>query len=112
MKPKLALVMIVAVVTLAIFAVLAVTVFDGKAKTVSGQSATTVYDGLVLSKDIDNPQTYVNNITNAILYVMDSRTKLCFAFISGVFVMGGGPALATVPCEAIPPELLLIGEKK
>lgn len=40
----------------------------------------------------------------ALRYVRDSRTAQCFAFMFTGY--HGGPALATVPCEAVPANLL------
>lgn len=42
-------------------------------------------------------------LVSSIQYIKDSRTGLCFAYY-----YGGGPALATVPCEAIPPKMLTV----
>ncbi|OGN20201.1 MAG: hypothetical protein A2910_00095 [Candidatus Yanofskybacteria bacterium RIFCSPLOWO2_01_FULL_39_28] len=44
-------------------------------------------------------------IVSNINYFMDPRTKLCFAYYRENYSKGG-PALATVPCEAIQPNLL------
>ncbi len=51
-------------------------------------------------------QYNVNNIVGNIHYIKDPRTGLCFAYYWGG-AANGGPALTTVPCEAIPPELLI-----
>jgi len=38
-------------------------------------------------------------VSNKITYIKDDKTGLCFAYFStGI---DGGPALATVPCEAV-----------
>jgi hypothetical protein len=34
-------------------------------------------------------------------YMKDHRANLCFAFMREAYGQGGGPALATVPCEAV-----------
>jgi hypothetical protein len=50
-----------------------------------------------------------NDIIGKIQYIKDPRTGLCFAYFWKGAV-DGGPALATVPCEAIPPDLLITAE--
>ncbi|TAL20478.1 hypothetical protein EPN90_00825 [Patescibacteria group bacterium] len=40
-------------------------------------------------------------------YIKDARTNVCFAYLWGGGE-SGGPALATVSCEAIPPEMLTL----
>jgi hypothetical protein len=44
----------------------------------------------------------------SIRYLKDSRTNDCFAYYWGGLA-NGGPALAAVPCESIPPDLLTVG---
>lgn len=55
-------------------------------------------------------QLTVNSVAGDILYIKDPRTDICFAYCWHGF-NNGGPALATVPCEAIPPELLIVALK-
>ena len=51
-----------------------------------------------------------DEVIACISYVQDTRTGICFAYMwdsrSRRFAEGG-PALATVPCDAIPEDLLL-----
>jgi len=54
----------------------------------------------------DNHQATANRVVSGILYIKDPRSGLCFAYYWGG-QMNGGPALAAVPENAIPPELLL-----
>ncbi len=54
-------------------------------------------------------QNMANNVIRSITYVQDPRTTppTCYAYFwKGRF--DGGPALATVPCKAIPFELLTV----
>lgn len=48
----------------------------------------------------------VNSVVRHMVYFKDTRTNICFAYL-----MGGpgtdGNALATVPCESVPPALLI-----
>lgn len=53
-------------------------------------------------------QNTANQIVNNIWYVKDPRTNLCFAYCYYL----DGMALATVPCEAIPPHLLTVAAVK
>ena len=46
-------------------------------------------------------------VLHSIDYIKDTRTGFCFAYHWGGSG-NGGPALATVPCETIPLELLTI----
>ncbi len=52
-------------------------------------------------------QQMVNSIVWSIAYIKDPRTNLCFAYRWGGQDQGG-PSLATVPCEVIPPQLLTV----
>ncbi len=52
-------------------------------------------------------QVIVNDVVSRIQYIKDTRTGQCFAYYWGG-LGDGGPALATVPCEAIPSQLLTI----
>lgn len=52
-------------------------------------------------------QADANKVVVEIQYIKDPRTGLCFAYMSG---LSGGMALATVPCEAIPPQLLTVAK--
>jgi hypothetical protein len=54
-------------------------------------------------------QSDANKVVGMIQYIKDLRTGLCFAYFWGG-VDNGGPALATVPCEAIPPKLLTVAK--
>lgn len=54
-------------------------------------------------------QQTASDVASAIVYIKDERTGLCFAYYWGGGVHGG-PALATVPCEAIPTNLLTIAK--
>lgn len=65
-------------------------------------------------------QLFANNFVRDITYIKDSRANinLCFAYywqsaqpaivVSSSY--GRGPAIATVPCEAVPPELLIVAK--
>lgn len=48
-------------------------------------------------------------VVGGIQYIKDARTGLCFAYYWGGG-LNGGPALATVPCEAIPTNILTVVE--
>lgn len=52
-------------------------------------------------------QVETDQIISSLRYIKDPRTGLCFAssWRGGVH---GGPGLAMVPCEAIPPQLLTV----
>lgn len=52
-------------------------------------------------------QGQANRIVQGIQYIKDERTSVCFAYYFAHYT-DGGPALATVPCEAIPPRLLWV----
>jgi len=54
-------------------------------------------------------QSNANKVIGDIQYIKDPRTGLCFAYYWGDTNFGG-PALATVPCEAVPPELLTVAK--
>ena len=54
-------------------------------------------------------QANANEVVGSIQYIKDTRTGLYFAYYWGG-AGNGGPALATVPCEAIPPQLLVIAK--
>lgn len=64
------------------------------------------YKNLALLGTMERQQM-VNSIVWSIAYIKDSRTDLCFAYRWGGDARGG-PSLATVPCEAIPPNLLTV----
>jgi predicted membrane protein len=51
-------------------------------------------------------QEEVNRAVGDIKYIRDPRTNLCFAHYS----LFSGDVLATVPCGAIPPELLTVAK--
>ena len=52
-----------------------------------------------------------DDIVSRIKYIKDSRTNICFAYMWKGYA-DGGPALATVPEELIPKDLLIIGNVK
>ena len=54
-------------------------------------------------------QAKANEVVDSIQYIKDTRTGLCFAYYWGG-AGNGGPALATVPCEAILHELLTVAK--
>jgi len=54
-------------------------------------------------------QRLVNDMVRDIVYIKDPRTGLCFAYKWGG-AANGGPALAMVPCESIPEELLITAQ--
>ncbi len=54
------------------------------------------------------PPDVKNEIVSGLQYVKDPRTNLCFAYYLGV--VQGGLVLTTVPCDAIPPELLTVAK--
>ena len=58
---------------------------------------------------VEQLQPVANEVVSEIQYIKDRRTGLCFAY-HWRGSMYGGPALATVPCEAIPAELLTVAE--
>lgn len=53
-------------------------------------------------------QYTANSTINKIQYIKDPRTNICFA----LYWNAGSPALATVSCDSIPPELLSVAEIK
>lgn len=50
-------------------------------------------------------QNDVNEVMEHLQYMKDTRTGICFAYYWGG-AGNGGPALATVPCEAVPSGML------
>ena len=58
--------------------------------------------------EVSRKQEIANATVRGIVYVKDPRTGICFACIRQSDY--GGPVLATVPEEKIPPELLIIAE--
>src|SRR5260370_41991665 len=54
------------------------------------------------------PESADQELIGSIRYLKDSRTNNCFAYYWGGLA-NGGPALAAVPCESIPAELLTVG---
>lgn len=56
---------------------------------------------------LDPAQNRAEVIVREIRYIKDASTNLCFAYYWGGS-FHGGPSLATVPCEAIPPHLLTV----
>ena len=50
-------------------------------------------------------QNALTEVVSGIQYVKDPRTGLCFAYYWGGMAQGG-PALASVPCESVPTNLL------
>lgn len=61
-----------------------------------------------LENERQESQRKANRTVSRFQYIKDPRTYLCFAYFIREGGYSGGPALATVPCEAIPPELLII----
>lgn len=61
------------------------------------------------SQRVQRLQGNANEVVGSIQYIKDTRTGLCFAYYWGGMA-NGGPALATVPCEAIPAELLTVAK--
>ena len=51
-------------------------------------------------------QEEVREVKNYLAYFKDEQTGICFA-VSGFDSVYSGPALATVPCEKVPEELLV-----
>lgn len=56
------------------------------------------------------PQRRADIAVGQIRYIKDPRTGICFAYVWGGD-LNGVQALATVPEDKIPPDLLRIGEK-
>lgn len=57
-----------------------------------------------------NASRTANKVVGLITYIKDPRTDLCFAYLwDGE--SNGGPALATVPCTTVPPDLLNIATR-
>jgi len=54
-------------------------------------------------------QATANKVVAGIEYIRDPRTGFCFAYYWGG-AANGGPALAAVPCESIPPGMLTTAE--
>ncbi|PIT89279.1 MAG: hypothetical protein COU27_01185 [Candidatus Levybacteria bacterium CG10_big_fil_rev_8_21_14_0_10_36_7] len=52
-------------------------------------------------------QPTANKIIGTVIYIKDPRTNVCFAYREE---LGYKESLATVPCESIPPELLVVAE--
>ncbi|MFH1325842.1 MAG: hypothetical protein ABIH48_00025 [Candidatus Falkowbacteria bacterium] len=61
------------------------------------------------SQQLERIQQNANEVVGNIQYIKDSRTGLCFAYC-WVGMANGGPALATVPCDSVPPELLTVAK--
>ena len=61
------------------------------------------------SSRVQRLQANANEVVGSIQYIKDTRTGLCFAYYWGG-KSNGGPSLATVPCEAIPPQLLPVAK--
>ena len=60
------------------------------------------------AKQVQETKYWANRAVDSIQYMKDPRTSLCFAYRWGTNSHDGPSlALATVPCEAIPPELLV-----
>jgi type II secretory pathway pseudopilin PulG len=51
-------------------------------------------------------KSQTDNVVSNIRYIQDPRTNICYAYYWGGGAYGG-PALTAVPCEKIPPELLV-----
>ena len=54
-------------------------------------------------------QSKANEVVSGIEYIKDTRTGLCFAYWWGG-LYSHGKSIATVPCEAIPSNLLTVAE--
>ena len=54
-------------------------------------------------------QATTGEVIGKIQYIKDTRTDLCFAYYWGG-AADGGPALATVSCEVIPSQLLMVAK--
>lgn len=63
--------------------------------------------GRLAASDAASSVAAENEVIWNIRYVKDTRTSLCFAYRWGG-INCGGPSLATVPCESIPPQLLTL----
>lgn len=50
-------------------------------------------------------QKTADNVIRGTQYIVDPRTNLCFAYYWGGMA-NGGPALALIPIESVPPDLL------
>lgn len=61
------------------------------------------------AQEVKYRQNKVNEVVCNIQYIKDPRTGLCFAYYWGGMA-NGGPALATVPCDSIPPHLLIVAK--
>ena len=62
-----------------------------------------------VKKEVDG-RKFANNIVGRISYVRDPRgTDLCYAFL-WMGAASGGPALASISCRSVPPELLLTAD--
>ncbi len=61
--------------------------------------------GCDLSEDANAGQSIANRVVTGLQYIKDPRTGVCFAYYWGG-AANGVPALATVPCDNIPPGLL------
>ena len=61
------------------------------------------------AKRVQRLQSNANEVVDNIQYIKDLRTGLCFAYYWGGMA-NGGPALATVSCEAVPAHLLTIAK--
>lgn len=73
----------------------------------TGMEGTGEYQNIALLRTTER-QRAVNSVVWSIAYIKDPRTNLCFAYRWGGESSHGGPSLATVPCEAIPPQLLTV----
>jgi uncharacterized membrane protein len=59
---------------------------------------------------VPHPSTSkAEEVVSDLRYVKDERTGICFAY-TWVGNYRGGPALTAVPCEQIPPNLLVVAE--
>ncbi|MDA2922550.1 hypothetical protein MYX07_04780 [Patescibacteria group bacterium AH-259-L07] len=56
---------------------------------------------------LERIQSIANKVIGNIEYIKNPRTGLCFTYHWGG-IASGGPALATVPCDSVPPELLTV----
>jgi len=76
-------------------------------------------DGLGTTSEVEHrqkqAQMLATEVIDIITYIKDSRTGICFAYLWKTEWVGGtyrgGPALACIPCESVPPELLTIASE-
>ena len=67
------------------------------------------YESIKAREELEIRQYKADLLISEVNYAKDPRTGLCFACWFGNH---GVPSLTTVPCEAIPPDLLTEGKSK